>query len=241
MKLLKGDNFSATSYLCSMWENLEIFGASVESSDINVKHDPLRVLVVDDHDLLVEALIASLSAEFGFEVQAANCVDAGLELISQSGSFDVILLDYNMPGTSGIEGLSRVNEANGGRVVLFSGLVNRTTVELALDQGCSGYIPKTMHLRSLGHAIRIVAGGDVFLPAAFSRWNNEVGSNTVELKPREQRVLALLSEGMQNKEIGNILNLDEVIIKMDVKSICRKLNVRNRTQAAIKAMKYGVL
>lgn len=201
----------------------------------------LRVLVVDDHTLLVETVVASLKGEFGFAVDAAGDVDTALAKIARDGPFDAILLDYDVPGMNALDGLRRLKAANDGRVVLFSGVVNRTTVDLALDQGAGGFIPKTLPLRTLGHAIRLVADGEVFLPAEFIRRTNAGDGTDFGLKPRELRVLALLCEGLQNKEIGRELGLEEVIVKMDVKSICRKLDVRNRTQAVIAALRQGLL
>ncbi|TVR43488.1 MAG: DNA-binding response regulator [Rhodobacteraceae bacterium] len=132
-------------------------------------------------------------------------------------------------------------EANDGPVVLFSGVVKRTTVEMALDQGASGFVPKTLGLRALGHALQLVADGEVFLPAEFIRYANTPDTADFTLKPRELRVLALLGQGMQNKKIGLELGLEEVIVKMDVKSICRKLKAENRTQAVITAMRHGLI
>lgn len=207
----------------------------------SAQNETIRVLVVDDHTLLVDTVIASLTTEFGFDVVAADCIDEALEKISVNGHFDTVLLDYDVPGMNALEGLRRLKEANKGRVVIFSGVVNRTTVELALDQGAGGFIPKTLPLRTLGHAIRLIADGEVFLPADFIRRHNTGDAADFGLKPRELRVLALLCEGLQNKEIGREIGLDEVIVKMDVKSICRKLDVRNRTQAVIAALKHGLL
>jgi two-component system nitrate/nitrite response regulator NarL len=201
----------------------------------------MRVLLVDDHTLLVETVIATLRADFDFTVDAAGDVDIAVEMVSRHGYFDAILLDYDVPGMNALEGLRTLVEANHGRVVLFSGVANRTTVELALEQGASGFIPKTLPLRTLGHAIRLIADRGSFLPAEFIRRANADDASHLKLKPRELRVLALLCEGLQNKEIGRTLGLDEVIVKMDVKSICRKLDVRNRTQAVIAALKQGLL
>lgn len=201
----------------------------------------LSVLIVDDHTLLVETVMASLKAEFGFGVVAAGSVDSALEMTAHHGPYDAVLLDYDLPGMSALDGLLQLREANDGRVILFSGVVNRTTVNLALDQGASGFIPKTLPLRTLGNAIRLVSDGEVFLPAEFILSADEDNAAQYGLKPREMRVLTLLCEGLQNKEIGRYLGLDEVIVKMDVKSICRKLDVRNRTQAVIAAIKHGLL
>jgi two-component system, NarL family, nitrate/nitrite response regulator NarL len=205
------------------------------------EHDRLRILLIDDHRLLNETVIAALTAEFDYSVKAVSDVNSGMSMIAKYGAFDAILLDYDVPGMNALEGLRRLKEANGDRVVLFSGVVNRATVERAIEQGAGGFIAKTLPLRTVGHAIRLIADGEVFLPAEFLRHGSEDGTTKFNLKPREIRVLALLCEGMQNKEIGRELGLDEVIVKMDVKSICRKLDVRNRTQAVIAAMKQGLL
>ncbi len=201
----------------------------------------LRALVVDDHTLLAETVSESLASEFGFVVDAAGDVDTALEMIARTGAFDAILLDYDVPGMNSFDGLRRLKAANGGRVALFSGVVNRTTVELALDQGANGFVPKTLSVRLLGHAVRLIADDEVFLPADFIRQKTPGNGEDFGLKPRELRVLGLLCEGLQNKEIGRQLGLEEVIVKMDVKSICRKLDVRNRTQAVILAMRRGLL
>jgi two-component system nitrate/nitrite response regulator NarL len=201
----------------------------------------LRILIVDDHTLLIDTVVASLTSEFGFSVEAAGDVASAMAMIDQHGSFDVILLDYDVPGMKALEGLRLLIEANDGPVVLFSGVVNRSTVEMALDQGASGFVPKTLGLRALGHALQLVADGEVFLPAEFIRHANTPDTADFGLKPRELRVLTLLGKGMQNKKIGLELGLEEVIVKMDVKSICRKLKADNRTQAVINAMRNGLI
>jgi len=120
-------------------------------------------------------------------------------------------------------------------------VANWTIVERALRLGASGFIPKTLALKTLGHAIRLIADGEVYLPTDMllhrARGEDETDFG---FKPREQRVLALLCEGMPNKEIGRELGLEETTVKMDVKAICRKLKVSNRTQAVIKAMGLGL-
>lgn len=204
------------------------------------KHENVRVLVVDDHVLLADMLAASLTAQQGFELDAVQSIEAAFDMVAQERPYDVILVDYGLPGVNSLEGLRRMIDANAGRAVLFSGTVNRTVVELALDQGAAGFIPKTLPLRTLGNAIRIIADGDTFLPANYMRSANTVEAADFGLKPREMQVLSLLCEGMQNKEIGLELGMEEVVVKMHVKAICRKFGVGNRTQAVIAAHRNGV-
>lgn len=133
----------------------------------------------------------------------------------------------------------RLIAANEGSVALFSGVVGWSIVERAIAAGASGFIPKTLHVKTLSHAIRFIADGDVYLPLEFMMRQTGQENGEFGFKPRELRVLTLLCEGLQNKEISNRLNIEETTVKMDVKSICRKMDVRNRTQAVIKAMKTG--
>lgn len=201
----------------------------------------LRILIVDDHLLVSDMLSAALGAEDGFVAETVGTVEDGLSRISEVGRFDAVLLDYEVPGMDGLNGLRRLLEANSGAVALFSGVANRSVVERAIDAGAGDFIPKTVPLRTLKHAIHLIADGELYLPGEFMRRASEGPAGELGLKPREMRVLGFLCEGMQNKEIGREIGVDETIIKMDVKSICRKLGVRNRTQVVIEAMKRGLL
>ncbi len=200
----------------------------------------LRLLVVDDHCLLTETLRDAFTASEGFVVDTVVSVDEAQAMITDNGRYDVVLLDYDVPGMDALRGLSLLIDLNKGGVVLFSGIANRMVVERALEAGASGFIPKTLALKTLGHAVRLVADGGMYVPPKFMLRASQDDNQNLGLKPREMRVLGLLCEGMQNKEIGRELGMEETIVKMDVKSICRKLGVRNRTQAAIAANKNGM-
>lgn len=206
-----------------------------EASDI------LRILVVDDHSLICDTLCAALGGEDGFETESVGTIEAAALRIADAGRFDVVLLDYEVPGMDGLAGLRIMIEANGGAVALFSGVAGRPVVERALDARASGFVPKTLPLRTLKHAVRLIADGELFLPGEFMRRNADDSTSDLGLKPREIKVLGFLCEGMQNKEIGREIGVEETIVKMDVKSICRKLGARNRTQVVIEAIKRGVL
>lgn len=202
--------------------------------------EDLRILIVDDHSLICETLAAVLSYDVGLQAVAVASVDDAMAKIKSSGRFDVVLLDYDVPGMDGLNGLRSLVDANNGAVALFSGVANRMVVERALDAGASGFIPKTLPLRTLRHAVRMIADGDLYLPGEFMRRAADANDGDLGLKPRELRVLALLCEGLQNKEIGREIGVEETIVKMDVKSVCRKMGARNRTQVVIEAMKRGV-
>lgn len=200
----------------------------------------ISVLVVDDHLLIAETLVAALTAQQNFEVEVAKDVGTAIQMVQQAGPYDVILLDYDVPGMDSLKGMHRLIEANGSGVALFSGVVSFTNVERAMAQGACGFLPKTLPLAVLSHAIRIIAAGETYLPAEWLQWVRKGDDADFGLKSREMKVLTLLCEGLQNKEIGHKLNMTEVVVKMDVKAICRKLGVRNRTQAVIAAHKHGI-
>lgn len=199
-----------------------------------------KVLIVDDHSLVCETMAIALTSGSAITLEIVDCVDSASDLINARGRFDVVLLDYEVPGMDGLEGLKRLIEANNGSVALFSGVASHTIVERALEIGASGFIPKTLPLKTLKHAINFIADGETFIPADFIRRAGQTREDQLGLKPRELRVLALLCEGLPNKEIGRETGADEGLVKLDVKSICRKLGARNRTQAVLEAKRRGL-
>ena len=200
----------------------------------------LKILIVDDHALLNETLKAVLERSQGISTDTLTSVDEAVEAVSRNGRYDAMLVDYDGPGMAGLDGLKTLVAANEGAVALFSGVANWSIVERAIKAGASGFIPKTLPTKTLGHAIRFIADGEVYLPSDYIMQKPASGDKDFGLKPREARVLGLLCEGLQNKEIGSELEVEETTVKMDVKAICRKLGVRNRTEAVIKAFRHGL-
>jgi DNA-binding NarL/FixJ family response regulator len=200
------------------------------------------VLIVDDHHLVAELLRAALVSQNNFRVDIVSDVESALVEIEQKHKhYDVILLDYQLPGTDGLIGMRQLIEASKSNVVLFSGCASSAVIDRAFEYGSKGYIPKTVHARAIGHAIRLVADGEVFIPSDYIRNGKQAAVQVSNLKPRELSVLEFLSMGLPNKEISRLLDLEEWTVKMDVKSICRKLNASNRTQAVILAKKAGLV
>lgn len=202
---------------------------------------PVRVLVVDDHSLVSETLRYALAVEDGFSVDLASTSKEALEKIADNTPYNAILLDYDLPGCSGLSLLEKLIEVNQGGVALFTGVAGYPIIQQALEMGASGYVPKTTSLSNLKSIVRIIASGETYIPFEFVQKVNSFGKDPFDLKPRELLILSLLGEGLQNKEIGASLKLGETIIKMCVRSICVKLSVRNRTQAVIAARKNGLI
>ena len=193
----------------------------------------MRILLADDHSLVREAICAFLTAE-GFEdVTGVSSLDEALERVAAGTPFDLVLLDYDMPGMNGLDGLARMRAAMGARpVAMLTGSASAAIARRALDAGARGFLPKTLSARSLAAAIQFIAAGGVFAPYDLM---TEAAPPAGGLTRRESEVLSALREGKSNKEIANDLNLQEVTIKLHVKTLCRKLGARNRTQAAMLA------
>ena len=192
----------------------------------------ISLLVADDHLLLRDTLVALLSARGGFALTTAGTLDESLAAIRSHGRFDVILLDYVMPGMNGLTGVAEVVAANaGGAVVVMSGNVARSTVDLALQVGARGFVPKTLSPLQLAEALARVAEGGVWLPPDHDR--DAAAVVLPGLTPQETRVLRYLCEGLSNKEIAREMDLTEITIKTHMRSVCVKLGAKNRTQAAL--------
>lgn len=206
----------------------------------DMRTDSIDVLVIDDHVLVSETLIASLGGYQGIVIFACASAEAGMAIIAEHGPFDAVLLDYDLPRSNGMDVLDRFIVANGGRVALFSGVASRSVVERSLDRGASGFVPKTLGLKSLVNALHFIASGEMYLPAEFILQPVIPGGKQALLKPVETQVIELLCEGLQNKHIARTLNITEVSVKMHVRSICAKLDALNRTHAVLIAKRVGL-
>jgi two-component system nitrate/nitrite response regulator NarL len=202
----------------------------------------MRVLIADDHDLVRETIALFLSQAGDFEAETANSLPTALAAIAVE-PFDIVLLDYNMPGMNGLEGVKKALEANGEKTVaLLSGTAPKGVAQEALAIGAIGFLPKTLGAQSLINAIRFMASGEAYMPISVMREEEAALSNPLakNLSKRELQVLEGLCKGKANKEIARDLDLQEVTIKLHVKTLCRKLDARNRTQAAMMAKEAGL-
>jgi two-component system nitrate/nitrite response regulator NarL len=203
----------------------------------------MKILIADDHDLVRDMLSAFLSKETGVVVSTAANFDEASRIISREGPFDVVLLDYSMPGMKGLASLHEAKELNlNNPVALLSGTATRSIAEQALSSGAAGFLPKTLSAKTFAHAVRFMAAGEQYAPVQFMTEKEPEKTHPLKdiLTKRELEVLKGLVEGQSNKEIARNLDLQEVTVKLHVKTLCRKIAARNRTSAAMIAKDAGL-
>jgi len=196
----------------------------------------VQILIADDHDLLRDTLVAFVQAA-GIDVVTAPDLDGAMTAVEAQGPFDLVLLDYNMPGMNRLEGLTRMMALESApRVALISGEAPRVVVQEAIAAGAAGFVPKTLPAKSLVNAVRFMAAGEQFVPLDLLA-PTEQSSHPLakKLTKRELQVLRGLTDGKSNKEIARDLDLSEPTIKLHVKNLYRKIGAGNRTQAALLA------
>ncbi len=204
----------------------------------------LRVLIADDHRMILDMLALFLSTSAGLQVAVANDLDDAVLQVQQSGPYDVVLLDLNMPGMNGVQGLRRMVRLNQGNPVgiITSSPTARMTDEI-LNSAAAGIVLKTTPFRSLANAIRFMHAGERYLPMELMRRSSEQlrEARKSELSERENKVLEYLVEGQTNKAIAVEMQLAEPTVKMHVTAICRKLGAHNRTHAVVLARDLGLV
>lgn len=203
----------------------------------------MKILIADDHDLVRDALVSYVEATGDILASTASDLDTVFSAIKADGPFDLILLDFNMPGMNGLQGLEKVlASSDRPRVALISGEATRDIAERALEVGAAGFVPKTLPAKSLINAIRFMAMGEQYAPVDFMSAEPAEKKHPLaeKLTTRETQVLKGLTEGKSNKEIARDLDLSEPTVKLHVKTLYRKIDVSNRTQAAIVAKEAGL-
>ncbi|MDG1802870.1 MAG: response regulator transcription factor, partial [Paracoccaceae bacterium] len=203
----------------------------------------MRILIADDHELLRDTLVLYLENEGGIETESVGTLEDAIEAISSSEAFDLVLLDYNMPGMNGLSGLKEALETNGGqKVALISGEASKQVAETALAAGAAGFVPKSLPAKSLVNAVKFMAMGEQYAPLDFMTAEEEPETHELakNLTQRELQVLEGLTQGKSNKEIARDLEIQEPTVKLHMKTLYRKLEASNRTQAALIAREAGL-
>ncbi len=206
----------------------------------------IRLLIVDDHAVVRQGLRAFLRLQEGIEVvgEAASAADA--IHVAGTTSPDVVLLDLVMPDGDGIGALRSILDAAPGiRVLVLTSFADDAQIFAAMAAGASGYLLKDIDPQALADAIRDVHAGRPALhpsvAARLMRRSSAPRTTHDDLTPREREVLRLMVEGLANKQIAQRLGIGEKTIKTHVSRVLAKLGVADRTQAAVLAIREGLV
>jgi DNA-binding NarL/FixJ family response regulator len=211
-------------------------------------HRSIRVLLVDDHQVVRRGLRTFLEVQDDIEVVGEAAEGAEGAARAEELRPDVVLMDVKMPGTDGIEALRKLRALdNPAKVLIVTSFTEQRTAVPALRAGAVGYVYKDIDPEALAGAIRSVHAGHVILQpevagALLSQEETAGGGQGRgnALTEREREVLALIADGRSNREIARALVLSEKTVKTHVSNILMKLDLADRTQAALWAVRHGV-
>lgn len=209
----------------------------------------MRILVADDHSLFRDGLVSLLEAA-GFEVvgqvgDGAAAVEAALRLRP-----DAVLMDITMPGLNGLEALRQIQAAwPEAQVVILTASDDEASLFEAVEAGAHGYLLKNLNADEFVEMLNGLARGEAAMTrqttarllAGLSHLSHAHLPSPEVLTPREIELLELMVKGLSNKEIAQAISLSENTVKYHVKHILHKLGAQNRTEAAVQALKIGLL
>lgn len=211
--------------------------------------DLIRILIAEDHIVVREGLCALLIPRNGMQVvgEAAD----GSEAVEKARALqpDVILMDLNMPGKSGLEAIGEITrEDPEARILVLTSYGEDANVAAAIKAGALGYMLKNSSAEELFAAIRSVARGNLSLSPSTARAlvqglrepGDQPPSSISTLTERELEVLRCLAQGLSNQEIAEILKVEKTTARSHVSRVLSKLDVANRTQAALYAIEMGL-
>ena len=209
----------------------------------------IRVLIVDDHAIVRKGIRALLSEADGFEVVGEADTGQAAVLCAQETQPDVILMDLLMPGMDGIEATRQITSRQPQtRILVLTSFSADSKVFPAIKAGALGYLLKDSSPEELVRAIRQVHRGEPSLHPTIARKLLQEIARPVELPPapealtpREMMVLQLIAQGLSNQEIAKTLTISERTVGNHIGSILRKLHLANRTQAALYALRRGLV
>jgi len=201
----------------------------------------MKILIADDHQLMIAGIRQVLELDGGFEVVAeAHHGTEVLPLVGQTQP-EVVLLDMRMPGLDGIVCLDRLRSRYPEvRVVMCSMSTDPEQIQSAFKRGACGYIVKSINPRDLGSAIRQAVDGTAYHALGLPAINGDTVAVEAGLTGRELEIMKAVAQGLANKAIAKELWITEQTVKFHLTNIYRKLSISNRTEAARWAMNHGL-
>jgi DNA-binding NarL/FixJ family response regulator len=209
--------------------------------------DNVRVMVVDDHELFLEALVGLLDQEPDLEVVGtARTIEYALRL-AQRHEPDVVLMDHLLPDGEGTDAAARiVAMLPATKVVMVTQFADDNVFMAALDAGCAGYVTKDKSAKELLEAIRAVAEGEAAIPPGMlgrvlSRLRSVRQGPNVDLTPREREILRLMALGLQTGEIAVRLGLSLSTVRNHIQNVLVKLGAHSKLEAVATAVRSGIV
>jgi DNA-binding NarL/FixJ family response regulator len=215
----------------------------------------VRVLLIDDHATIREALASAFEQEVGFEVvgQAGSLAQARRMLEEAEQQADVALIDLGLPDGDGSDFIPELREASAQtQALVLSASLDRTELARAVEKGAAGFIHKSAHLDEVIEAVRRLRAGQLLMPleevvellrfAARTREQEHEAHQAIEkLTPREREVLQALAEGLDSQGVAERLHLSLSTVRNHMSSILTKLEVHSQLQALAFAVRHGVI
>lgn len=204
---------------------------------------PVRVVVVDDHPVVRDGLVAMLGADGGLEVVGTAQEGAEALTVIDAAAPDVVLMDLRMPGTSGTEAIRalRANGRTSPRILVLTTYDTDRDIRSALEAGADGYLLKDTRRDDVIRAVHDLAGGRAVLaPAALAALTGARGVR-VELSAREAEVLRLVADGCTNRAVASRLGIGEATVKTHLMHVYEKLGVGDRAAAVRTAWELGLV
>ena|ERR1700676_892907 len=207
----------------------------------DLRNRPIRILIVDDHPVVVAGLTSMLGTQGGIEVAgSASSGEEAMEML-RGNPTDLVLLDLRMPGMSGIDTLHALKRTKSTvRVIILTSFETDEDIYRAVQAGAQGYLLKDAPQSDMLDAIRAVHAGKRYFPRHIAARLAERMMRT-NLTARELEVLNMLARGLTNKQIGSALDISDNTVRNHVNSIIEKLEVSDRTEAATTAIHRGII